>query len=54
MYQNTHVEMERLFAEADCPARVQPKRQLKANHRPLLRSAIPSMKRIVVLWYAEL
>jgi hypothetical protein len=44
----------RLFTEADCPARDQPKRQLKANQRTLLRSVIPSKERIVVLWYAEL
>ena len=53
MYQNTHVKTGKT-AEADCPARDQPQSQLKANQRPLLRSAIPSTKRIVVLRYAEL
>jgi hypothetical protein len=47
-------KLERLLAEADCPARGQPKRQLKDNQSPLLRSAIPGTKRIVVLWYEEL
>jgi hypothetical protein len=55
VYQNTQVETgKKLFAEADCPARDQPKRQLKVSQRPVLRSVIPSTKCTVVLWYAEL